>query len=253
MRKKIPFILFLICLGLMFAVGNIFLEIQIRRVEKVQKEWSLLYQQLEEEKENLRRILVPQVPKEEKEKVSLFSLTERRGGAETDISRDFLLSSPPPISSGFLFPIKESDFLSYSSFFGERKSPFLKVNATHLGVDIVSQIPEVQIIAVERGEVVDCWPPPGTRKGNIVFKGHPVYGGLLVIEHPGGWKSLYAHLSEIYVDLGAGKKVQKGQVIGRMGDTGLTTGEHLHFELYNEKGELVNPLLYLPLLEEKQK
>lgn len=59
------------------------------------------------------------------------------------------------------------------------------------------------------------------------------YGNMVVIEHPNGTKTLYAHMSKIATRTGA--KVQQGEVIGYVGSTGHSTGPHLHFEVFNAK------------------
>jgi murein DD-endopeptidase MepM/ murein hydrolase activator NlpD len=64
------------------------------------------------------------------------------------------------------------------------------------------------------------------------------YGQHIVVDHGGGLSTLYAHLSEIYVK--SGDRVARGQVIGRMGSTGRSTGTHLHFET-RRGGVTVNP------------
>ena len=92
------------------------------------------------------------------------------------------------------------------------------------------------MVAVRDGVVITHYPPP-----DGYFKGHEVYGGYIVVDH-GDSISRYAHLHTSYVR--EGQHVKKGQVIGRMGSTGQTTGMHLHFQL--EIGEeTVNPLLYI--------
>lgn len=68
------------------------------------------------------------------------------------------------------------------------------------------------------------------------------YGNHIMIDHGGGYVTLYAHLSEIYVKLG--DNIGRGQVIGRMGSTGRSTGTHLHFEV-RKNGTIVNPLSFL--------
>jgi murein DD-endopeptidase MepM/ murein hydrolase activator NlpD len=71
-------------------------------------------------------------------------------------------------------------------------------------------------------------------------------GNYVVIEHPDGSRSLYAHLAETWVE--PGDTVQQGAHVGPIGCTGLSTGTHLHFQLWRD-GEPVDPLLYLPLLD----
>jgi murein DD-endopeptidase MepM/ murein hydrolase activator NlpD len=69
------------------------------------------------------------------------------------------------------------------------------------------------------------------------------YGYYIVIEHPDGWTSLYAHLSAF--DVRAGESVMQGQRIGLSGATGKAIGAHLHFELRHH-GVVIDPLLYFP-------
>ena len=101
----------------------------------------------------------------------------------------------------------------------------------HKGVDLVGPH-HAPVKAAADGVVVEHWPPP-----NGYYKGHPIYGGLVVIDHKNGFLTMYAHLSSTYVK--TGQEVKAGQVIGRQGDTGNATGEHLHFEV------VVNPLVLL--------
>jgi len=68
------------------------------------------------------------------------------------------------------------------------------------------------------------------------------YGNQIVIDHGGGRKSRYGHMSKFYVK--KGNTVDKGEVIGLMGSTGYSTGPHLHFE-YIINGVKYNPLNYL--------
>lgn len=68
------------------------------------------------------------------------------------------------------------------------------------------------------------------------------YGNHIEVSHGDGLATLYAHLSEIYVK--SGDRVARGQVIGRMGSTGRSTGTHLHFEI-RKNGAIVNPLPFL--------
>ena len=69
------------------------------------------------------------------------------------------------------------------------------------------------------------------------------YGTKIVIDHPGGFETLYGHLSSAGVD--AGDQVRQGQMIGREGSTGYSTGPHLHFEVH-QGDDLVDPLALLP-------
>jgi len=69
------------------------------------------------------------------------------------------------------------------------------------------------------------------------------YGNLIVVDHDSGWQTFYAHLLDGSM-LPCGSNVQKGQLIGSMGTTGMSTGPHLHFELRLD-GYPVNPWQFL--------
>ncbi|MBC7236128.1 MAG: peptidoglycan DD-metalloendopeptidase family protein [Chloroflexi bacterium] len=69
------------------------------------------------------------------------------------------------------------------------------------------------------------------------------YGRMVIIDHGNGFETLYAHLDAFYVKVG--QSVAKGEVIGKCGSTGNSTGPHLHFEIIKNKVRR-NPLLYLP-------
>lgn len=81
--------------------------------------------------------------------------------------------------------------------------------------------------------------------GTVVIAGWPDnmgYGNRVVVDHGNGYRTLYAHLSNVYVS--GGQTVSRGQIIGQMGSTGRSTGTHLHFEIHY-KGVPVNPLAIL--------
>lgn len=102
--------------------------------------------------------------------------------------------------------------------------------ALHRGVDLVGP-PDCAILAAASGVVVEHWPAPGGK-----WKGHPVYGGYVVLDHGGGIYTAYGHLGKTFVH--TGDRVASGQIIGRQGATGQATGQHLHWEL------IVSPLIF---------
>ncbi len=163
---------------------------------------------------------------------------EQRGGVEVAFNPDV-----PEAVIGF--PIHPDDFLRYTSPFGLRRSPFFGVEVHHTGVDIAT-IWKAQVVAVADGVVKEHWPAPGNY-GGTEFRGHSVYGGMVLIDH-GEFESLYAHLDTTRVRTGT--ELEEGDVIGRVGNTGRTTGAHLHFELHVQE-ERVNPLLYMKEIEER--
>lgn len=81
-------------------------------------------------------------------------------------------------------------------------------------------------------------------RGLVVYTGHELrgYGELVVLLHPGGWITYYAHCSAFLVR--PGQVVERGQRIARVGNTGISRGPHLHFELWME-GEKVDPYPFL--------
>jgi len=113
-----------------------------------------------------------------------------------------------------------------SSKFGFRQSPMGGVEGEfnmHKGLDLVGK-KNSPVYAVKEGVVAINFPPP-----NGHYKGHPIYGGLIIIDHGKGLYTLYAHLSKGFVT--EKQVVKKGQQIGVQGNTGQSTGPHLHFEI----------------------
>ena len=79
--------------------------------------------------------------------------------------------------------------------------------------------------------------------GKVVFSGtQGAYGRIIVIDHGGGTQTAYAHNSKLLVS--RGQRVHKGQKIAEVGNTGRSTGPHLHFEV-RKNGSPVNPLKYV--------
>lgn len=97
-------------------------------------------------------------------------------------------------------------------------------------------------------EGIDLASPRGTpiyatRDGVVSFSGwRGGYGQVVYIDHVGGVTTIYGHASELFV--AAGQRVKRGQMIARVGCTGVCTGSHLHFEV-RVGGQAVNPLQYL--------
>ena len=115
-----------------------------------------------------------------------------------------------------------------NSGFGARTSPWSANSEYHSGLDIGAPI----------GTLVRA-PAPGT----VVFAGvHAEYGRTLIVEHGHETKSLYGHLSRLNVAVN--QKVRRGEVVALTGNTGRSSGPHLHYEI-QVKGQSVNPTSYL--------
>lgn len=115
-----------------------------------------------------------------------------------------------------------------SSSFGMRIDPFTGYNQFHRGIDFNGRAGQ-DILAVADGVVIFSG-----RDGN--------YGNLVDVDHGNGYMTRYAHNSENLVQVG--ERVRPGQVIAKMGRTGRATGNHLHFEVWQD-GRPVNPRQYL--------
>jgi murein DD-endopeptidase MepM/ murein hydrolase activator NlpD len=78
--------------------------------------------------------------------------------------------------------------------------------------------------------------------GTVTFAGwSDSYGNLVRIKHASGLTSGYAHLSQIAAGVGSGKSIKQGELVGLVGQTGLATGPHLHFEMA-QNGKPINPV-----------
>lgn len=116
----------------------------------------------------------------------------------------------------------------FSHGFGWRKDPMTGEREFHRGIDIVAPA-DTEIVASADGVV--------SRAGRF-----PQLGKSLDIAHGYGFATRYAHMNEILVD--PGDVVRRGDVIGRVGSTGRSTGPHLHYEVFRD-GRRVNPWKYL--------
>ena len=116
-----------------------------------------------------------------------------------------------------------------SSSFGIRRHPTFDVQRMHYGIDIIASH-GTAVSAADSGIVI-----------RSAFS--PSYGNFIVIHHGEGVTTLYAHLSARLVTT-EGTWVSRGQTIGRVGSTGISTGAHLHFEV-SIGGVRVNPLRYM--------
>jgi murein DD-endopeptidase MepM/ murein hydrolase activator NlpD len=88
-------------------------------------------------------------------------------------------------------------------------------------------------------------PVLASRSGRVMSVGwERGYGKQATIEHPDGYRTRYAHMRSVNVELG--QRVEQGAQIGKVGATGRATAPHLHFEVITPKGAFIDPLLFLP-------
>jgi murein DD-endopeptidase MepM/ murein hydrolase activator NlpD len=121
---------------------------------------------------------------------------------------------------------------SFTSFFGYRGNPFdFGGSEFHPGIDFQGH----------RGDPVKC-----TASGKVVFAGRlGGYGNCVRIQHPNNLETVYGHLSKITVR--EGQRVTVGDLVGKVGSTGRSTGPHLHYEI-RKNGQPVNPKQYLSFI-----
>jgi hypothetical protein len=134
-------------------------------------------------------------------------------------------------------PIENQELIRAASGFGYRIHPFYKISKFHSGMDFTAPI-GTPVIATGDGIIEEL---SNTRRGS---------GNTIIINHGFGYKTVYSHLDKFNVR--AKQKVKRGELIGWVGNTGLSVAPHLHYEvLLNEKP--VNPVNYffLELTPEK--
>ena len=125
-----------------------------------------------------------------------------------------------------VLPIKVEDY-TMSSGYGYRRDPIYGSSKFHEGLDFSASI-GTPVYATADGEIT-------------VAKREAGYGNCIDIDHGYNYLTRYAHLSEILVK--EGSQVKRGQMIGKVGSTGKSTGPHLHYEV-RFKGEAQNPVNY---------
>ncbi|MGM0612963.1 MAG: M23 family metallopeptidase [Bacteroidota bacterium] len=136
-------------------------------------------------------------------------------------NKDKMLQHIPAIQ-----PINNKNLKRIASGFGYRIHPVYKNLRMHDGMDFTAP-PGTPIYATGNGKVVK---PKKSMSG---------YGEYVVIDHGYGYQTLYAHMSKVIVK--PWHKVKRGEIIGYVGNTGVSTGPHLHYEVRKE-GKPVNPV-----------
>jgi murein DD-endopeptidase MepM/ murein hydrolase activator NlpD len=138
-------------------------------------------------------------------------------------NKEKLLAAIPAIQ-----PVANKELIALASGFGMRIHPVYKVRKMHTGVDFAAQI-GTPIYAT-----ADCT----IDKLEFSFSG---YGKVIEINHGFGYRTRFAHMHGFTVS--QGQRVKRGDLIGYVGNTGLSTAPHLHYEVF-VNGVLVNPIHY---------
>ncbi len=167
------------------------------------------------------KIMVPNgVKQETSQKAVRVSSKQRRNSSKKRVQ------SPSPYETYFIRPAHGR----VSSFFGPRWRGY------HYGVDVANHGSSVPVIAAASGTVTKT--VSYCRVGSRSCGGG--YGNYIVVQHSNGTVTKYAHLKRVYVK--PGDRVVQGQKIALMGNTGRSTGQHLHFEIQNARtGAKINP------------
>ena len=135
---------------------------------------------------------------------------------------DKMLQSIPAIQ-----PVANKNLKQTASGYGTRIDPIYKTVKFHSGMDFSANI-GTPVYATGDGVVKKA----GWESG---------YGKIIIVNHGFGYETWYAHLNDYSVRVG--QKVKRGEVIGKLGNTGKSTGPHLHYEV-RLKGKAVNPVNY---------
>lgn len=132
----------------------------------------------------------------------------------------------------FIMPVPQS---RVTSRYGRRVDPFNKYNRVyHTGLDLAAKVGA---------------PVLSSADGEVVFTGrNGGYGNSVTIQHKNGYKTVYAHCSQILVEVG--ETVKMGRVVALVGRTGTATGAHLHFEVFRN-GKIMNPESALSITEKQ--
>lgn len=207
-------------------------------LERIKQEQELSRQTLSEMKDTLsikqqaQAQVVDQLASQEdalKKKIAAQEAEEARVQALINQGLAAQSNSSGTYQSGtgtMLWPCPSTKYIT--SYFGGRQSPTAGASTNHKGVDIGGMM-GANIVAAD--------------SGTVMFSGNSSsYGKYIVLSHGNGITTLYAHCSALLVN--AGQSVKKGDVIARVGSTGISNGPHLHFEV-SVNGVRQNPLNYV--------
>ena len=186
-------------------------------------------EKLLKEKENEEAKIQQEIKKKEKELADRLAREAAEAAAKAAAAGGSSSSTTwTATTGGYIWP--ESVSKKITSPMGSRNTGIPGASTNHKGVDIGGVGTTTTVVAAKAGTV-------------IISKYSSSYGNYVVISHGPGNTTLYAHMSSRSVSEGA--TVSQGQAIGVTGNTGISRGAHLHYEI-TEGGSRVNPLNYLP-------
>ena len=136
-------------------------------------------------------------------------------------STDDLLAIP------LMQPIENRNLIRIGASYGKRMHPFYKLLKEHTGTDFIAGV-GADVFATAHGKVT-------------VVQSQRSYGRKMEIDHGNGYTTVYAHLSRVLVK--QGQSVKRGQVIAKVGNTGMSVVPHLHYEVLKH-GQFMDPLHY---------
>ena len=205
------------------------LEASRAELESAKKEQEAARQELKSQEAEINKVIADIQGQEQEAQAAIKALEAAASAMDAEIrKKEKELASQianVPSESGFLWPL--SGYNTLTSLFGSRIHPITGKANNHTGIDIPAPA-GTAILASKSGVVITS-----TRNGS--------YGNYVVVGHSDGTSTLYAHMSSRSVS--QGQTVKQGQVVGRVGTTGSSTGNHLHFEI-RVNGSRVDPVNY---------
>jgi murein DD-endopeptidase MepM/ murein hydrolase activator NlpD len=189
-------------------------KLEAERTEALRKEWEEAERKRREEEE-----------KKKQEEANKQNQNNNNNGNSGSSNND---SNPPASNEKFFFPLEYCAKLT--SPYGYRVHPVTGKYHLHNGVDLAAA-KGTKIYATKSGKVTTA-----------VY--NYSWGYYVVINHLDGFSSLYGHMTNFVVS--EGQYVKRGQLIGYVGSTGWSTGNHLHFTVYYN-GATVNPMNYISM------
>jgi murein DD-endopeptidase MepM/ murein hydrolase activator NlpD len=203
------------------------MDLQLREVQSLKQSRAQLFERVKDEKE----LKEEELRELEQDSTSIANLLEREWQRRQDLWSQFYHGRNVPMARWPGHWLRPVSGFPISSGFGMRYHPILHYARLHTGIDFAAPV-GTPIRPAADGEVL--W---ASWRGG--------YGRCIIVLHAGGVATLYGHCSEIVVHAGQGVKASTidhpGTIIGYTGNTGLSTGPHLHFEM-RVNGQPVNPI-----------